>query len=301
MMQRIAVFGGNGYLASLIKNKNNKNKYTFTFFSRKKNDKNFINFSLDKKNFHFLKNYNYIIHLAGPNQNQLKKNKKLIYQKNRITAKICDLCLANNIKLIYLSSMQVYKDYGIEDILINSRVNINNLYSKSHYDSEKIILSKFLDHEKKFIILRMGNVFGLNKSYCVRDINENLIHTLCFNALNKKNIIINNGSIQRTFIPSQIFIKIINLIIKKNLFNNSIENISYKNFNLREIAYIIKKRLKLLFKINTQIKIESFKHQKTFKVYSNKHFKFNYNNKKIYLEVDHILKCIKKNNQNNVY
>ena len=40
MMQRIAVFGGNGYLASLIKNKNKNNKNTFTFFSRKKKDKN---------------------------------------------------------------------------------------------------------------------------------------------------------------------------------------------------------------------------------------------------------------------
>ena len=103
--------------------------------------------------------------------------------------------------------MQVYKDYGTDDILINSKLNVNNLYSKSHYNSEKIILSKFLII-KKFIILRMGNVFGLNKSYRTRDINENLIHTLCFNAF-KKNIIINNGSIQRTFIPSQIFFKVL--------------------------------------------------------------------------------------------
>ena len=141
---------------------------------------------MNKKNLDLLKNYNFIIHLAGPNQRQLKNNKKLIQEKNRITAKICDLCLVNNIKLIYLSSMQVYKDYGTEDILINSKLNINNLYSKSHYDSEKIILSKFLNHKKKFIILRMGNVFGLNKSYRTRDINENLIHTLCFNAFKKK-------------------------------------------------------------------------------------------------------------------
>ena len=111
----------------------------------------------------------------------------------------------------------------------------------------------------------------------------------------KKNIIINNGSIQRTFIPSQIFFEVINSIIKKNLFNNSIENISYKNFNLKQIAYIIKKRLRLLFNIDTQIKIENFKRQKIFKVYSNKYLKFNYSNKIIYFEVDHILKCIKKN------
>ena len=44
-MPRIAVFGGNGYLASLIKNQNYKKKNTYTFFSRKLNDKNYINFS----------------------------------------------------------------------------------------------------------------------------------------------------------------------------------------------------------------------------------------------------------------
>tara|TARA_Y100000768_G_C23882273_1_gene635846 strand:- start:118 stop:1005 length:888 start_codon:yes stop_codon:yes gene_type:complete len=294
-MPRIAVFGGNGYLASLIKNQNNKKKNYYTFFSRKKTDKNYINFSSYKKNLKILKNYNFIIHLAGPNQNQLKNNKKLIQKKNQITTRICDLCLANNIKLIYLSSMQVYKDYGTKDIPINSRLNLNDLYSKLHYDSEKIILSKFLNHKKKFTILRMGNVFGLNKHYKVRDIEGNLIHSLCFNALKKKNILINNGTIQRTFVPSQIFLQVISLIIKKNLFNNSIENISYKNFNLKEIAYIIQNRLKLLSKINIQIMIENFKHQKIFKTYSNKHFKFNFSNKKIYFEIDQILKCIKKN------
>ena len=295
IMPRIAVFGGNGYLASLIKNQNNKKKNFYTFFSRKKTDKNYINFSLYKKNLNILKNYNFIIHLAGPNQNQLKNNKKLIQTKNKITARICDLCLANNIRLIYLSSMQVYKDYGKKDISINSRVNLKNLYSKLHHDSEKIILSKFLNHRKKFTILRMGNVFGLNNHYNARDIDCNLIHSLCFNAFKKKKILINNGSIQRTFVPSQIFIQVISLIIKKNLFNNSIENISYKNFNLKEISHIIKKRLKLLFKINAQITIENFKHQKIFKIYSNNYLKFNFSNKKINFEIDKIFKSIKKN------
>ncbi len=296
MMPRIAVFGGNGYLASLIKNQNNKKKNNYIFFSRKKNDKNYINFSSFKKNLNILKNYDVIIHLAGPNQNQLKKDKKLIQTKNRITSSICDLCLANNIKLIYLSSMQVYKDYGKKDILVNSRVNLNNCYSKLHYNSEKIILTKFSNHKKNFTILRMGNVFGFNKLNNVRDIDSNLIHSLCFSAFQKKKILINNGSIQRTFIPSQIFLYVISSIIKKNLFYNSIENVSYKNLYLNEIAYIIQNRLKLLFKLNVQVKIKNFKYSKIFKIYSNKYLKFKYSNKKIYFEIDQILKYFKKNN-----
>ena len=49
-MPRIAVFGGTGYLASLIKNQNNIKKNKYIFFSRKKTSKNYINHSSLKKN-----------------------------------------------------------------------------------------------------------------------------------------------------------------------------------------------------------------------------------------------------------
>ena len=77
-MSTIAVFGGTGYLALLIKNQNNVKRNNFTFFSRKKGTKNYISFLSLKKNLDILKNFDIIIHLAGPNQNQLKKNKGLI-------------------------------------------------------------------------------------------------------------------------------------------------------------------------------------------------------------------------------
>ena len=80
-MLRIAVFGGTGYLASLIKNSDNLKNKKYIFFSRKKNAKNNINNLALKKNLNILKKCDYIIHLAGPNQNQLKRNKSLIKKK----------------------------------------------------------------------------------------------------------------------------------------------------------------------------------------------------------------------------
>lgn len=294
-MPRIAIIGGTGYLASLIKEQDNLNKNTCIFFSRKKNNKNYINLLSFKKNLNLLKNFDYIIHLAGPNHIQLNKNRKLIEKKNKITSKICDLCLANNIKLIYLSSMHVYKDYGLENISYNSRINLKNPYSKLHYSSEKIINTKFKDHKKMFTILRMGNVFGFKKCNNIRDIESNLIHSLCFSAFKKKSILIKNGSIQRTFVPSQIFIKVINLIIRKNLFNNSIENISYKNSNIKEIAEIIQKRVNSVFNFNVNVEVVNFKYKKIFKIFTNKYFKFNLSNKKFNKEVDQIFKYFKQN------
>lgn len=293
-MPRIAVLGGTGYLASLIKNQNNIKKNNYTFFSRKKGTKNYINFLSLKKNLDILKNFDFIIHLAGPNQNQLKRNKKLIEKKNEITSMICDVCLANNIKLIYISSMQVYKDYGINNLSINSKINLKNPYSKSHYDSEKIILKKFLNHKKMFIILRMGNVFGFTKCNNLKNIDNNLIHGLCNMALKKKIILIDNGHIQRTFIPSQIFVKVINSIIKKNFFDNMIINIYYKNLNLKDIAHIIQKRSKIVLNLTIDIIIKKFSYNKDFSIYTNQNFKFNPIYKKFYNEIDQILKLIKK-------
>ena len=293
-MSRIAVFGGTGYLASLIKNQNNIKKNKYTFFSRKKGTKNYINFLSLKKNLGIFKNFDFIIHLAGPNQDQLKRNKRLIEKKNKITSVLCDLCLAHNIKLIYISSMQIYKDYGKKNISINSKINLKNPYSKSHYDSEKIIIEKFLYYKKMFTILRVGNVFGFTKCNNLKNIDNNLIHGLCNMALKKKIILIDNGHIQRTFIPSQIFVKVINSIIKKNFFDNMIINIYYKNLNLKDIAHIIQKRSKIVLNLTIDIIIKKFSYNKNFSIYTNQNFKFNPICKKIYNEIDQILKLIKK-------
>jgi nucleoside-diphosphate-sugar epimerase len=293
-MRKIAVFGGTGYLASLIKNQNNIQTNKYFFFSRKKGANHYINFSLFKKNLKFLKNFDFIVHLVGPNQNQLLKNKNLIKKKNKITSDICDLCLIHNIKLIYISSAQVYKNYGKNNLSINSKINLKNYYSKSHYDSEKIIKKKFLNRENMFIILRIGNVFGFSKYENLREINNNLIHSLCISALKNKKIIIKNGSIQRMFVPSQIFVQVLNSIIIRNFFKNSVINIFYKNSSLIDIARIIQKRSKFMFNLTVDIIIKKFTCKKKIEIYDIPFIKFKNINKKFHFEIDRILKNFKK-------
>lgn len=294
-MVKIGVFGSTGYLASLIKNQKIIKKNKYVFFSRKKNTKNNINNLLLENNFNEFKDFDVIIHFIGANQNQLKENKNLIKKKNFITSKICDLCLTQNIKLIYISSLQVYKDYGKRNISINSKINFKNPYSRSHHESEKIILKKFSNNEKMFTILRMGNVFGLSKfNVRKRDIESNLIHGLCDMAIKKKKILLNDASITRTFIPSKIFLDVINFLIKKNYFKNSIINIFYKNLNLREVAEIIKARYKLIFNSDIDILIKKQSNNKKFQINAKKIFKFYPIKKKIFDEIDQILNFIKK-------
>ena len=173
------------------------------------------------------------------------------------------------------------------------KINLKNLYSTSHYESEKIIREKFLNHKNMFSILRIGNVFGFKKYENFREIYNNLIHIFCLQALKTKKITIKDGSIQRTFIPSQIFVQVINFIIKKKFFKNSVINIFYKNFNLKNISQIIKKRIKLIFSLNINVVVKKFSYQKKFLIHTNPNFKLKPTNKKIFIEIDQILKSIK--------
>lgn len=289
-MPKIAVFGGTGYLASIIKSQNNCNKNKFIFFSRKKNIENYIDYSSIKKKINSFKKFDIIIHLIGPNQSRLKKNKLLIQKKNKITTDICDLCLLNNIKLIYISSMQVYNDYGKKSIVKNSKINLKNPYAKSHYDTENIIKKRFLNHKNMFSILRMGNVFGFKKYENLTEINNNIINSLCISAIRRKKIYVKNGFIQRSFIPSKIFINVINQTINKKIFENSIINICYKNLTLEEIAKMIQLRFKLIFNLKIDLLIEKIRKKKKIKTSSNRYFKLNPKKTKIYFEIDQIFK-----------
>ena len=190
--------------------------------------------------------------------------------------------------------MQVYKDYGKNNLTINSKINYKNLYSKSHFESEKIIKKKFINYKNMFTILRVGNVFGFKKYEKITKIKNNIIHDLCILALKKKRIFINNGSIQRTYIPSQIFVDMINYVIKKKFFKNSIFNITYKNLRLKNIAQIIQTRCKLLINLKIHIVIKKFNKKNLFKINSNRNLTFIANNKVFLFEIDQILKNLNK-------
>lgn len=289
-MIRIAVLGGTGYLASIIKNQNNEKRNEFVFFSRKKKSKNYINYSSFEKNFSLFKNFDYIIHLVGSNQKKLLQNKKLIEKKNKITSDICNVCLKNNIKLIYISSLQIYQNYGVKNLYINSKINIKSPYSTSHYQAEQIIKKKFKNNQNMFTILRIGNVFGYKKYENLKEIKNNLVHGLCFSALKNNKIIINNGSIQRSFIPSSIFVYVINLTIKKNIFKNSSINIYYKNYTLDQISKIIQKRFKLIYNKTINIIVKKTNLNRKFIIFGDKNFIVNPKINKINFEIDQILK-----------
>jgi len=150
-----------------------------------------------------------------------------------------------------------------------------------------------------FIILRIGNVFGFRKYENLREIHNNLIHGFCISALKNKKIIIKNGFIYRSLIPSKTFVQTLNFLIKQNFLKNSIENFFYKNLSLENIARLIQKRIKLLFNLSIKVVIKKFNSKKSFIKINNQPLKLSSIDNKIYFEIDQILKnkkiMIKKN------
>ena len=63
---------------------------------------------------------------------------------------------------------------------------------------------------------------------------------------------------------------------------------------LKDIAEIIQKRSKLIFNLTIDIMIKKFSYQKKFLIYPSRRLNFNPINKKIDLEIDQILKFLKK-------
>ena len=85
-----------------------------------------------------------------------------------------------------------------------------------------------------------------------------------------------------------------NIISSENIFENSILNIFYKNFSLKEVAKVIKRRFKILFNLNIDIEIEKLTNKKKFLISKDPNVKLTPTDEKIYFEIDQILMNLKK-------
>ena len=289
---KIAVIGGNGYLASILKDYKSK-KYNFIFFSQQSStDTQKINFTSFKNLNEQLKNFKYIIHLVGMNKINASntKNKSLNIKKN-VTEKICKICKRNKIKLIYISSIQIYKNFEkLKKIQTRCLIDKKNAYSKSHALAEDIIINHFNNDKNNFIIVRLANVFGHRRS--MKKINnENIVNNFCYNALKKGIIYLKKPSLCRNFIPSRVFINLITKILSAKNLNNNVTNFGYKTYDLKKISEIISKRFMYIFKFKIKIKYKKYNKQEVFKIENNK-YKMTFNKTIFYKEIDQTLKSL---------
>ena len=300
----ILICGGSGYLGGLIANSLCKN-HNIIVGTRKlekiKNYKKIIKFQ--KINFNLLKFSNYknkkidlIIHLVGMNKSESINNpKKSLKLKQKATLNIVKLAKMNNSKIVYFSSIQVYKNFDKKKFIDEkSKLNNSNSYVKGHLMAENILFTELKD-TNKLIILRLSSVFGTNILNSSKELMFTLANNFCFQGIKKKNITVENPFLVRNFLPSQILIKYLNLIISKKFKKNKIFNLGYKSFTLEMLSNIIKERSEKLLKKKC---ILNFKNKKKINkyllVYKSNFLNFKYNKLIFIKEIDNLLKLFKK-------
>lgn len=114
-------------------------------------------------------------------------------------------------KFVFLSSRKIYKpDNNIRE---NGKILLKENYSKNKYFTERKILDIL---KNRVLILRISNVIGLDQNRRSRKLHKTFMDVFIKNI--KKNIIFNNKKVYKDFLPVNIFVKIVFLLIKKNKF-----------------------------------------------------------------------------------
>jgi nucleoside-diphosphate-sugar epimerase len=297
----ILILGGSGYLGSVIANYlcNYHNVIVGTRNIKKISvyNKKIKRIKVDYNSFQSIKKclnkIEVVFHLVGMNKNNSNKNPiKSLSLKKKVTSYIVKAAEHNKCKIIYFSSIQVYKNFNNKKFITEkSKVSITNAYSKAHLAAEKKLL---MNKNINIIILRLSSVFGAKKITSSKELIFTLINNFCYQASKKKLIFILNPNIIRNFLPSTILIKVINYFLNhKN--DSKIINIGYKSFSLYSISKIIKDRYEYIFKKKCEVrfKLERKKNLKKLNYKSNFiNLKFE---KNIFIqEIDNLLKLFNK-------
>jgi len=227
MKKKIIIIGKRGFLGSNLNLYLKKKKIVLNL-----NYKEFI-----KKKLTFIDNFNYIINCTS--NHEYIENKYL--KKNDFDLAIANKIKGLNIKMIMLSSRKVYK--AGTNLKETSVLRPKSNYSKNKLRTEKALL-KIL--KEKILILRIGNVVGLNKK------KYNKLHKIftdIFYENAKNGLLFDNKKFYKDFISVNMFCKIVGKLIISNTYG--IYNVSLgKKIFLKNIIgwlnYCNKKDIRLV-------------------------------------------------------
>ena len=276
---RLIITGGLGHIGSGLLNKVNsfKNLKEIIVLDYALRDKKNVLFNLKiKSRIRFIeqdiltfdlnrivKTGDILIHLAAITNavESFKIKKKLIRNNFSSTKKIVDICKKKNIKCIFFSSTSVY---GSSDKIMfeddYNNLNPQSPYAECKLKEEKYILSEAKKNKMKFVILRLGTIYGVSGGMRF----HTAVNKFCYQAALNKSLTIWKTAYnqKRPYLDLNDAIRCIRFIILKNLFENQIYNVATSNISIKELLKNIKnyKKIKVIFvssKIMNQLSFEA--------------------------------------------
>ena len=225
-----------------------------------------------------------VIHLAAitdaassfGKSNKIKKNN---YENTKL---ICDLCLANKKKIIFISSTSVY---GSSDKIMYE--DDDNLNPQSPYADIKIREEKYIQKLSKknnlqSLILRFGTIVGF--SYGMRF--HTAVNKFCYQASIGQSLTVWKTSLnqKRPYLGLNDACRSIEFLRKKNKFNGDKFNILSENLSVKSIVNVIRSHKKVRLKMVSNKIMNQLTYVVSTKKIEGLNFKFKDNLKKLILE-----------------
>jgi nucleoside-diphosphate-sugar epimerase len=291
-MKSILITGGTGHIGSyLIRNLHmflpdikiyildnmSTNRYCSLFSLPKECNYKFLNLDLTTCSLADIPDSDLTIHLAAKTDAaQSAKFKDEFYSNNlNSTKKIIEYINNNNSKILFASSTSVY---GSQSNLVDENCNESELNPQSPYadvklEEEKLIKTVFNKIKKKYLILRLGTIYGFAPGIRF----HTAVNKFCYQASIGKPLTIWKTAYEqkRPYLGLSDLNLAICHIVKHNLINNETFNLVSHNMKVREIIEIIKQKLK----VTIEFVEHEIMNQLSFEVSNNKflntNFKFN--------------------------
>jgi len=185
-----------------------------------------------------LSKYDFICNCSVNKKYKFEKYKK----KNDLDILIYEKIKKLNIKFIFLSSRKIYQPkYDIKE---NGKLNPIDIYASNKLTTENLLKKKL---KQKLIILRISNIIGLKFKKKYRNVNRTFFDNYLDSLKDNKQVFYDNFF--KDFISIEQFLKIFELILKKNLsgtFNVSLGSKVFISEILNWLNYRNKNKLKFI-------------------------------------------------------
>jgi UDP-glucose 4-epimerase len=240
---KIILTGGLGFIGTALIERKSKHQFIVCTKNVKKNMEKFKNVifeivKIESENFSdVIKKHkpDLVIHLASYTglQNCEENPSKAFTTNVYGTHNIINSCLVNKIRLMFLSSKEVY-GMTTNDVEENHLLKPTNVYGITKKLAEEMIVFENKKSNLVFTILRVTNVYGPGSTKGVNKMIQS--------AIKDKKLFLNGGdqSVNLIFIDKLVDV-IFNIINDERTFNQIFNVGSFENISIKEFANIISK------------------------------------------------------------